>query len=223
VTVRKGKRRVSRWLFGYETRPPVGVRLAFCLATLVLLGGTYAATKSEELQILVLYALALGMFPALARRVARGDPYWEIASERNVPFGVLAVSFAFGIPWAALLHVVVPAELGPWFWWWAVIWPWLEVFGYLAERRLERDGPDAWKPIQPRRDSALAGALTAPLTLGIMLVQGVPVAEAVPTSAACGVIVFAISSAIIWSMRRGRTPPPTCRTESPSASRSRPA
>ena len=139
--MRQGNHRVSRWLFGHNARPPRLVRLAFFGVGLVVLGATYAATDSEGLQLLALFVLIFGVLPALDRRFGAVDDYTKAVQERNVPFSVVALSLALGIAWAALVLIVVPElGLGPAFWLWVVMWPWIEVVAFLGERRLRRDG-----------------------------------------------------------------------------------
>jgi hypothetical protein len=91
------------------------------------------------------------------------------------------------------------------FWAWLAMWPWMEVNAYLGERRLQRDGPNAWKPIQPLRDSALLGALAAPLITGLSLVQDLSVLEAIATGTACGAVIFGMTATMLSSMRRAHT------------------
>ena len=131
-----------RWLFGVpasDTRVPRPVRLAFFAASLVVLGGTYAATGSAQLQSLALFVLTFGALPVLARRFGRRDDSAEAAQDRNVPGGVLAGAVAFGVLWGVLVILAGTAVgLGPWFLVWLWVGPWLEVFAFLAERRLKR-------------------------------------------------------------------------------------
>lgn len=204
--MRQGNHRVSRWLFGHNARPPRLVRLAFFGVGLVVLGATYAATDSEGLQLLALFVLIFGVLPALDRRFGAVDDYTKAVQERNVPFSVVALSLALGIAWAALVLIVVPElGLGPAFWLWVVMWPWIEVVAFLGERRLRRDGgAHTWQPARPLRDSAFAGLATAPCIFAITLLQDFDVREAVATAIACAVCVFGVSGMLAWLMRRGQ-------------------
>jgi hypothetical protein len=109
----------------------------------------------------------------------------------------------FLLAWGAVIFVAAPdLGLGPWFWSWVVLIPWLEVYLYLAERRLRRDGADDWKPVRPTRDTILAGAATAPVITAIMLVEDAGLGEALLTGLLCGCIVFLIAGTFAWMSRR---------------------
>jgi hypothetical protein len=150
----------------------------------------------------VLFALTFGVLPALSHQYGVRDEYTEATSRLNVPARAVAWSLVFGLPWAALTFFVVPESLGPWFWFWIVIWPWMEVYTYLGERTLRRVGVESWPKARPVRDSAVAGAVTGPIFFAITLADGTAAGEALATGAAGGVIVFAISAAFAW-LRRG--------------------
>jgi hypothetical protein len=197
--LRKGT--VRRWLFAGEERPPRRVRLALFALGLPALGGVYAATESEGYQVLVLFALTFGVLPALSRRYGVRDGYTEATERANIPARVLAWSLVVVAPWVALTFLLVPKSLGPWFWWWLVMWPWMEVYVLLAERALQRDGPETWREARLVRDSAVAGAVTAPIIAAIMLADDGGVAEAVITGVLCGFIVFGIAATFTWLRR----------------------
>jgi hypothetical protein len=186
---------------------PRRLRWALFVFGLVALGGSYAATGSEGVQVLALFALTFGIYPAVTGAFGQSSPLIEVARDLNAPFGVVAMSVAFLVLWGALIFVAAPdLGLGPWFWWWAVMWPWLEVYVYLAERRLHRDGAANWTPARPLRDSVLAGVITAPVIAVITSLQGFDVGEALLTGCLCGFIVFAIAGAFTWMSRRARDP-----------------
>ena len=147
---------MSLWLSDYGTRPPWPVRLAFFVAGLVALGGTYLATEPEGrllaylLQALVLLAWLGGVWPWLSRRSGRRDEFTEVARERKVPLETIALSLVIAVTWSGLvfgLVLVARADLwlGKWFWSWVCLWPSLEVSAYFGARRLRRDGAQAWK------------------------------------------------------------------------------
>ncbi len=201
---RKGT--VRRWLFGGDERPPRRVRLAFFAFGLPALAGVYAATESEGYQVLVLFALTFGVLPVLSRRYGVRDEYAEATDGANVPARVLVWSLVVVAPWVALTFFVVPESLGPWFWWWLVMWPWLEVNMFLAERAFQRDGAESWRKERLVRDSAVAGAVTAPIIVLIMLADDAAVAEAVITGVLCGFIVFGITVTFTWLGRSTTAP-----------------
>jgi hypothetical protein len=116
---------------------------------------------------------------------------------------VLATSVAFAAAWGALTFFVVPRGLGPWFWWSLVIWPWVEVSAYLAERAYRRNGADSWPRKRPVRDAALAGLATVTLIVAIAFVGGFGVGEALVTGAICGAVVFAIAVTFDGLRKRG--------------------
>jgi hypothetical protein len=203
--VRQGRgRRLSAWLAAGDRALPYGLRWGLFAFGLVALGGTYAATGSEAAQVLVLFALAFGIYPAMTRAFGRSDALTELARDRTAPVGVVARSLLFFVLWAALIFVAAPdLGLGPWFWWWVVMWPWLEVYIYLAERRLRRDGGgSSWKPIRPLRDTVVAGLATAPVIAVIALFEGLGVGEALLTGFLCGCIVFLIAGAFTGMSHR---------------------
>lgn len=158
--MRTGKRRPSRWLFGYPGRVPRSVRLSFFVASLSIVAGVYRATGSEGLQILALYAMVFLVFPLLGRRFARVDEHSDALVEHRPPIRTLAWSFVLGIAWGSLVLALAPyLALGPWFWWLMAVWPWLEIDTYLAERSLRRVGVGAWPLVRPLRDPRLAGVV----------------------------------------------------------------
>ncbi|MEA2157261.1 MAG: hypothetical protein QOE11_3401 [Solirubrobacteraceae bacterium] len=108
----------------------------FFIVGLVILGATFAATKSEGLQILAMAALIFVGLPALGRRFGGPDEYIEAARGRNMPLSVFALSLAFLFPFAVLVFLVLPdLGLGFWFWWWALTWPW----GVNRNRKVRQD------------------------------------------------------------------------------------
>lgn len=165
LAVTFGVRGLNRWVDYEDVQPPTGteaarpvarastrrrlfgipasdarlsrpVRLAFFVAGLAVLGGTYAATGSAELQWLDLFVLTFGVLPVVARRFGRRD---DFARDRNVPDGVLARAIAFGVVWGGLIILAGTAVgLGPWCLMWLWVVPWLEVLALLAERRFKR-------------------------------------------------------------------------------------
>jgi len=181
------------------------VRLVFFPGGLAALGVTYTLTGSEELQVVAMFALIFGVLPGVSRRFDRHDEYTEAVQDRNAPFSVLAFSVTFAVSWGLLVFLIPPElGLGPWFWWWAVVWPWLEVHLYLGERHLRRGGGEAWKPARPLRDSALAGVATAGAIVVITLLQDATLSEALATAAACGAIVFTITGTFTWLSLRAQ-------------------
>lgn len=205
--MRTGKRRFSRWLFGYSGRLPRSIRVAFFLASLIIVGGIFVATESEGLQIIGLYGMVLMVLPMLSRRFARVDEHSAASDERRPPVRVIAVSFLIMIAWATLIATLAPdLGLGPWFWPLVVLWPWLEVDAYLGERSLRRDGVDAWRAFRPLRDPLLTGVAMVPLVVAILLVQGESARSALTNGLACGVIVALIGYTIVLMMRRSSLP-----------------
>jgi hypothetical protein len=192
---------VARWLAGGDERPPRRVRLALFAFSLPALAGVYVATDSAGLQFLVLFALTFGVLPVLSRRYGVRDEYSEATREMNVPARVFVWSLVFGLPWTALTFFAVPESLGPWFWFWLVMWPWMEVCVLLAERALQRDGVESWPEARLVRDSAVAGAVTGPIICAVALVDGAALAEALATGAICAGIVFGIAAAFTWLRR----------------------
>jgi len=187
---------VGRWLAGGHKRPPRHLRFVMFALGLLALGGIYQATKSEGLQVLALFALTFGVLPALSRRYGVRDEYTEMAVDVNAPARVLAWSLVFIVPWGALTFFLVPESFGPWFSWWLVMWPALEVYAFLAEQALQHDEAQSWSKTRPVRDSALAGAATSPVIFFILTVTGdASVGEAILTGVLCGFIVFGITAA----------------------------
>lgn len=189
-------------LFGPDARLPWPLRVAFFVFSLAVLAGVYAATGSESAQVLALFALVFGVQSLLLERFGVRDGYVEALPQRNIPPDVLGVSAAFAAGWGAAVLLFAPdLGVGPWFWWWVVMWPWIEVLALLAERRFRKDGgAETWRRARPVRDTATAGLVTVPLVTAIMLLQGSSVGAALATGVGCGVIVFLVTGAITWSM-----------------------
>jgi len=213
-----GRRRgaVARWLVP-DARPPRWVRLVVFVFGLAALGVPYVLTQSEGLQLLVVFALAFAVLPAVSRRFGVRDEYMQAAIDHNPPLRVLALSIAVTIAGGTLLLPAVAAlGLGPWFWFWAFMSTWLEAYVYLAERSLRHDGIEIWTPTRPLRDAMLAGVATAPLIFALALLDGAGIGEAVAAGVACGFVVFAIAGTFMWLSRRAqatsgapeREPPP---------------
>jgi hypothetical protein len=181
------------------------VRVSFFVVGLVALAAVYAATGSSALQVLVLLALTWGLLPALLRRFGTERPELARLRDRNPPAAVIVRSLVVAVAWGAvtfLLLAPVIGGLGPWFWWWVVMWPWLEVSGFLTRRELARKPEQEWRARRPARDSAVAGAAVAPFIAGLTLLDGDGVGTAVAGGVASGAIVFAISFAAERSRRR---------------------
>jgi hypothetical protein len=142
---------------------------------LAVLGGSYAATGSEGAQVLALFALTFGVYPAVTRAFGQSNDFVEAMRELTVPFGAMAMSVAF-----------------------------LELYVYLAERRVNRHGGAGWKPVRPLRDAVLAGLITVPVIAIITSLQGFDADEALLTGLLCGCIVFAIAGAFTWMSRKAR-------------------
>lgn len=202
--MQRGRRPVSRWLFGHEKWLPPRPRVALFCASLVALGGTYAATSSEELQALTAFVLIFVVIPAISRRFGKSLEYAEAAGDRIVPSSVSALSAALLLPWCVLVFIVAPVGLGPWFWLWLLLWPWLELTVYLATRHFRRHGVEGFKRVRPLRDAALGGVATATLIGAIMLADEASFSAAVATGAASGVIGFLVVLTFTWSARRAR-------------------
>ena len=197
---------MRRRLFGPDARLPWPLRVAFFVLSLAALAGVYAATDSEGAQVLALFALVVGVHRLLLDRFGVRGGYVEALPQRNIPLDVLGVSVAFIVGWGAVVLLFAPdLGVGPWFWWWVVMWPWLEVLALLAERRFQQDGgAEAWRRARPVRDTATAGLVTVPLVAAIMLLQGSSAGAALATGVGCGVTVFLITGAITWSMHPSR-------------------
>jgi len=194
---------VSRWLTGGRRVLPRGLRWVLFAFGLVVLGGTYAATGSEGAQVLALFALSFGVYPAVNRRFGRPNGLTQEAWGRNPPLRVLVGTLVFFLVWGALFWILDPdLGLGPWFWWWVVVIPCIEVGAFLAERQLGRDAGAGWKPIRPARDSAVAGILTVPLVTGPLLLADFGPGEALVTGFLCGIIFFAIARTFLWMTER---------------------
>jgi hypothetical protein len=184
------------------------VRIAFFVLGLVVLGATYAASGSEALQVLALFVLTLGVFPAIRRRTRSEADQPEAVRERNPPLSVTALSLGFALAWGALVFAAAPdLGVGPWFWWWVVMWLWAEVNASLVGHRFRRDGGENWKRVRPIHDAALWGAVTAGVLVIIFLLEGSSAAEALLTGALCGFIVFAMTAAVTRRVLRRRDPP----------------
>lgn len=146
------KRTVGRWLVGREEYLPASLRLALFLFGLAGLAGIYLATESEAFQVLFLFVLVFAALPVLVRRFGVPEEYAEATGESEPPASVLALSLLFAVPWGVLTYFVVPEGLGPWFWYWLILWPWFEAYSYFAHRALRRDGPGTWRKSRPVRD-----------------------------------------------------------------------
>ena len=195
---------MSTWLMGDDRVLPRPLRWVFFTVSLLVLGGIYAATGSEAVQILALFVLTYVVLTVATRRFGQHSDFLEAARHLKPPLGVVAMSFVFLVLWGALIFVAAPdLGLGPWFWPWVVLWPWLEVYIYLAERRLHKDGgAEGWKPMRPLRDSVPAGLATVLLTAAITILQGFAVGEALLTGLLCGFFIFGLSATLIWLWRR---------------------
>lgn len=182
------------------------MRLAFFAAGLPLLAAAYAATESATLQIVVVFGFIVVVLPALNRRFGANDEFTTAVQGRNPPLGVVGGSTAFAVAWAAALSfAVTEVELGPGFWLWLFMWPYVEGYRYLAERCLLRDGGAAsWQPSRPLRDAAIAGLATGLCILVPTLVAGWRVGEAVATAAACAAMIYVLCVTLEWLDTRGR-------------------
>jgi hypothetical protein len=198
-----GQRPVAQWFFPPDRRLARPVRVAFFAAGLAALGAIYLLTRSAELQTLVLFALAFGVLPTLRYRFGRGDTLPEI-KDRNAPLGVWALSILFAIAWGGATFLAVPRAAGPWFLWWLMMWPWIEVHTHLAERELRRHGTAGWQPTRPLRDSILAGVAVVPFVVGIELADSGDLTAAIVNGLMCGLIVFAVGGTFARLGRRAR-------------------
>jgi hypothetical protein len=198
---------------GDDRMLPRRLRWVFFAASSVVLGASYAATSSEGVQVLALLALTFGVYPAATRALGERSEYAKVARDLSAPRRVMAVSLAFLLLWGALIYVAAPElELGPWFWWWVVFCPWMEVHVLLAEGQLLRSGGAGWKPARPLRDSLLAGPLTAAVIAVITSLQGARLGEALLTGLLCAGVVLALAGAFVWMSRRAATSPRPPRT-----------
>ena len=187
--------------FRSDAHLPWPWRLTYFLLGLAILGATYVATESDGAQFIAILVLVFVIHPVLANLGGvPWPPYLNTKPPRHFPNDVLVWSMAFACVWGAIVILFRPdLGVGEWFWWWVVIWPWIEVFLFLAERRFQRDGGvETWKPAHPIRDGAFAGGVTAPLVTGVMLLQDYSVGEAVATGAVCGVILFLFGVGFTW-------------------------
>ena len=167
-----------------------------------MLGATYAASRSEGLQLLALAVLFFAVLPMLSRRFGRSDQLSEVLRDEVPPLRVNAPVAAFAVAWVTPLLLAAPdLGLGPWFWALVTLWPCLEVQHFLGERDLVRHGVDDWTSFRPIWHPAwVALAFTAVLVV-IFAFQGVPLAEAVWTGVGCGWIVFAIGATFAWLLK----------------------
>jgi hypothetical protein len=176
--------------------PPFAARVALFVLALAALGATYAATGSVALQTLVVFAAALA-YPAAGHVLGSDerDELMEIARLRNPPLRVLAGSLAGVLAWGGAVMFVLPdPEFGPWFLYWLVLAPWMELHVLLARLDFRRRGAAGWSTPRPLRDATVAG-------VGIAAVLGPPLAfdddlglgGAAATAIGCGAIVFAMT------------------------------
>ena len=180
------------WLFGPVDPVPFPYRLVLFAGGLVALGSIYVATDSAGLQVLVLLGLAYIYYPLAARLLPRleRDELLDAARNRYPPFRLFAL-WLLGL--AALVFLVPDFGLGPWFWFYAVMVPWGEFYGFLARRELRRHGIAGWREVRPLRDSVLAGVVMVPLILPIALFDDVSIGDAVFAGILLGLLVFVAS------------------------------
>lgn len=195
-----------RWLATPAVRPPRRVRVTFAVLGAAALAVTYALTHSDALQLLALVILGIGLAPAVSRRYGAGDSYMDAVKDREVPLRVSALALSCGLAWMGVISYGLPEfGLGEWFLLWAVLWPYLELHFFLAERDLRRRGAESWPAPRPLRDSAIAGIAVVPL-IGVpaALLWDVSVDEAVLAGVLCGLVVFGLARLSAWSHRRAR-------------------
>lgn len=190
-----------RWLLAPAVRLPRAARYATFAFGLGLLAAVYAATNSDTAQVLVLFVLLSGLVPAVTHRFGVHDELARVTQTANVPGRVVLKSFAVIAPWVALTFFLIPSSLGPWFWSWLVMWPWIELQTVLAERALQRDGAATWRRARILQDSATAGAAIWPVITAILLVDRAPLGEAVLTGALCACVVFGMTATFAWLRR----------------------
>lgn len=122
-------------------RVPWPILVAFEMAGLVVLGVTYAVTKSSKDQYiaLVAYSLCIGAFMqwCFRRRV-------RVIHDDATPLPMLAKiqSVTFLIVWAAVvvfaMKPVLRSTVGPWFAWWLAIVPAIEFDRVLKRHDFQR-------------------------------------------------------------------------------------
>lgn len=119
-----GRWKLARWLVGPDKRPSGIARLAFFVVVLLALAGSYAATKSESVQILVLFGAVLGLQQLVWHSFGRDDPVRRQMRGRNAPLGVYLASFTVVVILGVLLFGVFrDSSLGPWSLWWLLVGP----------------------------------------------------------------------------------------------------
>ena len=107
---------------------------------------------------------------------------------------MLLPSLAFGVAWGALLFV--SPDWGAGLFIWSVMWPWLEVHTYLADRSIRRGGIAAWPRCRPLREAALYGGGVAVLVAGVEVASDARLLAALGNALACGAIVGAFTYVI---------------------------
>lgn len=192
-----------RWLFGDDRRPRRPARLAFWVGGSVALGATHLATESEGLQLLVFLVLMLLAMPAFFRQFGTDDGYFATVRDRNVPLRVAWPGFAVAVIWGALVLFAIPeAGLGPWFWFWVIMWPWLEVFAWRVEREIESGAAADWPRYRGLRDIAVFCLAFVPIATAAVLLLGDPLWMALAVGAAAGVGGFVAAALVVTLMRR---------------------
>ena len=196
-----------RWLYGDDRRPRRALRLSFFAMGALVLGAIGLATQSEAVQLATFLVLAFGAMPAFWRLFGADDGYFALVRDRNVPLRVVWPALAFGVTWGALVLFALPeASLGPWFWFWVVMWPWLEVFVWCVERGIRRGEAEEWPRFRGLRDVAWLCLSFVPIAMAVVLLLGDPLWLAAAVGIAAGGAGFAVTAAVVVLMRRAAPP-----------------
>jgi hypothetical protein len=202
--MRRRTQNLARQLVRPGVRLSAAVRIPLFAVVLAVLGASYAATRSEGLQIVIVITFGLLVLPVIEGKVGVPSPYLEAVRDHDVPRKILGLSLAFLAPGMALLFIVEP-DLGVGFWFWLLLlfWPWSELYIWLAERDLQRGGHD-WRRSQAGRGAFLAVLATVVCITALALLENATLWEALLAGATCGVIVFAVGAATEFLSRCAR-------------------
>ena len=194
--------RLVGWFVRPDLEMPRNIRFAVFALGLIALGGSYVATESNGLQVLVLLGLIFGLVPAITRKFGVATTRPERLRDHAAPFRVLALSLLLIAPWAALTFAIADLGLGDWFWMWALLLPLIEIHTYLEERDLRRTGGADWRKPRPVRDPFIGGLVTAPLLALLGLLDGESLHAAAIAGLVCGGIVFGMGIGVTGLFQR---------------------
>lgn len=186
---------------------PSNVRFALFTVGLLALGGSYVATESDGVQMVVAIGLIFCVGPVVRRRfgVEVAAPHSKLRQERETPLRLLALPTLLIAPWFAFVFIAGDLGLGDLFWMWALLLPFVEIHTRLAEFEFQRTRGENWRKPRPLRDTLIAGSATFSLITLLVLLDGESVTASLLGGLVCGVIVLGMSAADMKLAKRTAT------------------